>query len=224
VVALAAELRRRGYRIASLKHGHHDFEMDQPGRDTWRHFHEGGVEAVVMTSARKVALVMRLDDGEPDPRDLIRRFYSGRGYDLVLVEGYKRGPFPRIEVFRSTLHDRPLHDPAASIEGIPSADAGSVDVDSTDASSTDGSSADAGSVDVRPGATKAQSMEPRSTDVAWTDSAAVDGCIAMVTDAADLDAPWPVIALDADDPLAGAHVAAVADLVERRFLGGCDGG
>ena len=112
VVVLAAELRRRGWRVASLKHGHHDFEIDQPGRDTWRHFHEGQVEAVVMASAGKVALVMRTGDEEPDPQALIDRFYGGMGYDLVLVEGYKQGPFPRIEVHRQAVHDRPLHDPA----------------------------------------------------------------------------------------------------------------
>lgn len=163
VVALAAELKRRGRRVATLKHGHHDFEMDQPGRDTWRHFHEGGAEAVVMASATKVALVMRFDgEPEPDPRDLIARFYGGRGYDLVLVEGYKRGPFPKIEVFRRALHDRPLF---------------------------------------------AEGDEDGETFVA------------LVTDDATIAAPGPVIALDAADP-AGAHVGAVADVVERRFLGG----
>jgi molybdopterin-guanine dinucleotide biosynthesis protein MobB len=163
VVALAAELRRRGWRVASLKHGHHDF--DQPGRDTWRHFHEGQVEAVVMASAGKVALVMRTD-GEPDPQALIERFYGGMGYDLVLVEGYKQGPFPRIEVHRRAVQGRPLHDPA--------------------------------------------------------DADAAARCIATVTDAA-MDAPWPVIPLDAADAH-GTHVGLVADLVEARFLGGPRGG
>jgi molybdopterin-guanine dinucleotide biosynthesis protein MobB len=110
-VAVAAELKRRGLRVASVKHGHHEFEIDQPGRDSWRHFHEGGVEAVLLASAGKLALVMRTPDAEPDPRELIRRFYAGTGYDVVLVEGYKSGPFPRIEVFRPALHDRPLFDP-----------------------------------------------------------------------------------------------------------------
>jgi molybdopterin-guanine dinucleotide biosynthesis protein MobB len=109
VVALVAELKRRGYRVATLKHGHHDFEIDQPGRDSWRHFNEGGAEAVIMAGAGKVALVMRTD-GEPDPEDLIRRFYAGRGYDLVVVEGYKQGPFPKIEVFRRAVHDRAIQD------------------------------------------------------------------------------------------------------------------
>jgi molybdopterin-guanine dinucleotide biosynthesis protein MobB len=162
VVALAAELKRRGRRVATLKHGHHEFEMDEPGRDTWRHFHEGGAEAVMMVASGRVALVMRWD-GEPDPEELVRRFYGGRGYDVVLVEGYKHGPFPRIEVFRRALHARPLHDPA--------------------------------------------------------DAGQAGRCIAMVTDAPDeITGPWATVPLDASNP-AGAHVPAVADLVERWFLG-----
>lgn len=112
VVALLAELKRRGLRVASIKHGHHAFETDQPGRDSWRHFNEGQAEATIMAGEGKIALVMRMD-GEPDPERLVRDFYTGRGYDLVLVEGYKHGPFPRIEVFRRAVHDHPIHDLAA---------------------------------------------------------------------------------------------------------------
>jgi molybdopterin-guanine dinucleotide biosynthesis protein MobB len=108
-VALLAELKRRGYRVASIKHGHHAFETDQPGRDSWRHFNEGEAQATIMAGEGKIALVMRME-GEPDPRQLVRDFYTGRGYDLVLIEGYKQGPFPRIEVFRRAVHDRPIHD------------------------------------------------------------------------------------------------------------------
>lgn len=107
VVALAAELKRRGLRVASMKHGHHDFEIDRPGKDSWRHFHEGEVEAVLLVSAGKLALVMR-EPGEPDPARLVERFFAGRGYHLVLVEGYKQGPFPKIEVFRRGVHETPL--------------------------------------------------------------------------------------------------------------------
>ncbi|HEY0036534.1 MAG TPA: molybdopterin-guanine dinucleotide biosynthesis protein MobB, partial [Longimicrobium sp.] len=99
----------RGFRVASLKHGHHAFETDHPGRDSWRHFNEGEAEATIMAGEGKIALVMRID-GEPDPRQLVRDFYTGRGYDMVLIEGYKQGPFPRIEVFRRAVHDRPIHD------------------------------------------------------------------------------------------------------------------
>jgi molybdopterin-guanine dinucleotide biosynthesis protein MobB len=115
-VALLTELRRRGLRVASIKHGHHAFETDQPGKDSWRHFNEGQAEATIMAGEGKIALVMRMD-GEPDPVRLIADFYTGRGYDLVLVEGYKTGPFPRIEVFRRAVHDRPLFFDAGEAAG-----------------------------------------------------------------------------------------------------------
>jgi molybdopterin-guanine dinucleotide biosynthesis protein MobB len=134
-VALAAELKRRGLRVASAKHGHHAFEIDQPGRDSWRHFHDGGVEAVLLISSEKLALIARAQEPDDDPRTLVDRYFAGRGYDLVLVEGYKRGPFPKVEIFRRGMDDHPLFaepepaeaperlalvtDTAVSIEGIP---------------------------------------------------------------------------------------------------------
>jgi molybdopterin-guanine dinucleotide biosynthesis protein B len=110
-VALAAELKRRGVRVASLKHGHHGFEIDHPGRDSWRHFHEGEVEAVLVAASDRIALVMRNDGREPEAPELVERFFAGRGYDLVLAEGYKAGPFPKVEVFRRAVHAAPLYDP-----------------------------------------------------------------------------------------------------------------
>lgn len=112
VVALAARLKRAGYRVATIKHGHHAFESDEPGRDSWRHFNEGEAEASIMCGTDKVALTMRID-GEPDPARLIRDFYAGRGYDVVLVEGFKHGPLPKIEVFRRGVHAHPVHAPGS---------------------------------------------------------------------------------------------------------------
>ena len=109
-VALTAELKRRGRRIATIKHGHHAFETDQPGRDSWRHFNQGQAEATIMAGTGKIALVMRID-GEPDPERLIAGFYGGRGYDLVLIEGWKYGALPKLEIFRRAVHDRPIYDP-----------------------------------------------------------------------------------------------------------------
>ncbi|HEX6041799.1 molybdopterin-guanine dinucleotide biosynthesis protein B [Longimicrobium sp.] len=109
MVALLREMRRRGFRVASIKHGHHAFEADEKGRDSWRHFNEGQAEATLMAGEGKIALVMRME-GEPDPERLVRDFLAGRGYDLVLVEGYKRGPFPKIEIWRRAVHDHPLYE------------------------------------------------------------------------------------------------------------------
>lgn len=110
-VALAAELKGRGWRVATIKHGHHAFETDEPGRDSWRHFNEGKAEATIMAGTGKVALVMRID-GEPDPERLVAEFYAGRGYDVVLIEGYKYGALPKIEIFRrGAHHHHPVYDP-----------------------------------------------------------------------------------------------------------------
>jgi molybdopterin-guanine dinucleotide biosynthesis protein MobB len=113
LVALAAELRRRGLRVASIKHSHHDFEMDHPGKDSWRHVHEGGVEAVVLASPHSVGVVMRTEGADRDPVLLARRFLSGQGYDVVLVEAFKQAPLPRIEIFRTPAHPTPLYEPGA---------------------------------------------------------------------------------------------------------------
>jgi molybdopterin-guanine dinucleotide biosynthesis protein len=109
VVSLLREMRRRGFRVASIKHGHHVFETDERGRDSWRHFNEGQAEATLMTGEGKIGLVMRIE-GEMDPERLVRDFLAGRGYDLVLIEGYKRGPFQKIEIWRHELHDKPLYE------------------------------------------------------------------------------------------------------------------
>jgi molybdopterin-guanine dinucleotide biosynthesis protein MobB len=119
VVALAAELRSRGVRVASIKHCHHDFEIDQPGKDSWRHFHEGGVEAVLVASPHRLALVMRSEESERDPARLIERFLADSGCDVVLVEAFQHAAIPRIEVFRTAAHPVPIYDPAMADPAAP---------------------------------------------------------------------------------------------------------
>jgi molybdopterin-guanine dinucleotide biosynthesis protein MobB len=108
LVELAAELRRRGVRVASIKHSHHEFDMDVPGKDSWRHFHEGAVEAVVVASPTRLALVARAEAADRDPVELVRRFLPGQRYDLVLVEAFTQAPLPKIEIFRRAVHTAPL--------------------------------------------------------------------------------------------------------------------
>ena len=109
VVALAAELRERGLRVASVKHAHHAFEVDREGTDSWRHFNEGGVEAVLLVADGKMALVSRLPEEPSDPEALIERFFAGQGLDLVLVEGYKHGNLPKIEIHRAAVHPQSIY-------------------------------------------------------------------------------------------------------------------
>ncbi len=89
------ETKRRGYKVGTIKHDIHGFEMDKPGKDSWRHT-QAGSDAVVVSGPRKVALIRQLD--EEMALDEIVQLMGD--VDLVLTEGYKRGDKPKIEVSR----------------------------------------------------------------------------------------------------------------------------
>ena len=114
LVALAAELVRRRFRVMTIKHGTHPADMDQKGKDTWRHWHEGRAERVLMEGPGQRVLFERTPV-ESDPVTLVRRYLSDA--DIVLVEGFKREPLPKIEVYRTVAGPKPIfdeaeHDPA----------------------------------------------------------------------------------------------------------------
>jgi molybdopterin-guanine dinucleotide biosynthesis protein B len=92
---LIAELKRRGYRVATVKHDTHGFDIDRPGKDSWRHA-QAGSDSVVISSPHRLALIKRLD--EEMPLDQIAELVSD--VDIVFTEGYKRGDKPKIEVSR----------------------------------------------------------------------------------------------------------------------------
>jgi molybdopterin-guanine dinucleotide biosynthesis adapter protein len=90
----------RGLRVSTLKHAHKDFDFDKPGKDSWRHRHAGAAE-VMVSSPKRWALVHEVRvEIEPTLTDLLARM---READLVLVEGFKREPFPKLEVHRVEL-------------------------------------------------------------------------------------------------------------------------
>lgn len=100
---LVAEMTGRGLHVSTIKHSHHMADVDQPGRDTYRH-RAAGAQEVVLASSARVAIMQELR-GAPEPslQDLIARLTP---VDLVLVEGYKREPHPKIEAFRAEAgHD-----------------------------------------------------------------------------------------------------------------------
>jgi molybdopterin-guanine dinucleotide biosynthesis protein B len=104
MTALLPELRACGVTVSTVKHAHHGFDIDQPGKDSWRH-REAGAREVMVASARRWALMHELRDTPEPPLDqLIERMTP---VDLILVEGFKRHPHPKIEIRRRTL-DRPL--------------------------------------------------------------------------------------------------------------------
>lgn len=98
VVKLLRELKKRGYRVATIKHSGHSFDIDQPGKDTWEHY-EAGADVVVISANEKMAIIERVA-GEITLDDLAKKINN---VDLIITEGYKRGNKPKIEVHRSAL-------------------------------------------------------------------------------------------------------------------------
>lgn len=98
VERLVAELVARGFAVSTIKHAHHGFDLDRPGKDSFRH-RAAGAGQVLVASRRRWALMTELP-GEEEPRlsDLLARLDP---VDLVLVEGYKRDSHPKIEARRA---------------------------------------------------------------------------------------------------------------------------
>jgi len=97
---LVPELTRRGYRIATVKHDVHGFEVDREGKDSWRH-KQAGAHTVVIASPNKVALIR---DVEKDWTLEEIREKLIQDVDLILSEGYKKDIHPKIEIFRKGKH------------------------------------------------------------------------------------------------------------------------
>jgi len=97
---LIPELVQRGYRIATVKHDTHGFEVDREGKDSWRH-KKAGAHTVVISSPQKAALIR---DVEKDLTLEEIREKLIRDVDLILSEGYKRGTQRKIEIFRKEIH------------------------------------------------------------------------------------------------------------------------
>jgi molybdopterin-guanine dinucleotide biosynthesis protein B len=122
----------RGLRVSTLKHAHHAFDVDQPGKDSHTHRMAGATE-VLVSSANRWALVHELrGDAELTLAALLGRLSP---VDLVLVEGYKREPHPKLEVHRPSIGKPLIHpdDPAivavASDEPLPAARVPVIDLD-----------------------------------------------------------------------------------------------
>jgi len=101
---LIPELTRRGYRVATVKHDVHGFEVDREGKDSWRH-KQAGAHTVIISSPKKIALIR---DVEKDStlNEIRRRWVQDM--DLLISEGYKKDVQPKIEVFRKEKHKKLL--------------------------------------------------------------------------------------------------------------------
>jgi molybdopterin-guanine dinucleotide biosynthesis protein B len=106
IVKLIPELNRRRLSVSTIKHAHHNFDLDQPGKDSFEHRAAGAAE-VLVASRNRIALMRELR-GAPEPAlpELLRLL---KPVDLVLIEGFKRDPVPKIEVFRLANGKPPMH-------------------------------------------------------------------------------------------------------------------
>lgn len=102
---LIPELGARGYRVGTVKHDTHGFDIDHEGKDTWRH-KQCGASTVAISSPWKLSLIKDVDE-EVSLDNIVATYFTDM--DLVLTEGYKRAGKPQVEVFRSTAHKQPLH-------------------------------------------------------------------------------------------------------------------
>lgn len=101
---LIPELNRRGYRVGTVKHDVHGFEVDREGKDSWRH-RQAGAYSTIISSPRQIALI-RTTKRDTPLEELRERFVDD--VDIIIAEGYKRGTTPKVEVFRKEAHREPL--------------------------------------------------------------------------------------------------------------------
>ena len=97
---------KRGLRVSLIKHAHHTFDVDQPGKDSYRHRHAGAAEVLVTSSRRWVLMHELRGAAEPALDEHLKRLSA---CDIVIVEGYKREPIPKLEVHRREAGAPLLH-------------------------------------------------------------------------------------------------------------------
>jgi molybdopterin-guanine dinucleotide biosynthesis protein B len=112
---LVPRFTRAGLTVSLVKHAHHSFDVDQPGKDSYRH-REAGCREVMVSSAKRWVIQHELR-GDPEP-PLERQIERMSPCDLLLVEGYKRYPMPKLEVFREGNGKPLLHPAEPHIVGI----------------------------------------------------------------------------------------------------------
>ena len=111
-------LRQRGLRVSVIKHAHHDFDLDFPGKDSYELRKSGASQTVICTTTR-MAMITEFNDPseEPDLQQIVDSFDSSRA-DIILVDGYKDIRFPKIELHRAALHKPYLYQNDDSVIAI----------------------------------------------------------------------------------------------------------
>lgn len=102
---LLAQFSRQGLRVSAIKHTHHGFDLDRPGKDSWKMREAGAHEVCLVSNQRWFLMREYRDRAEPELDEIVARLAP---CDLVLVEGYKRDPTPKLEVYRPALGKPPV--------------------------------------------------------------------------------------------------------------------
>lgn len=100
---LISEMKQRGYKVGIIKHDVHGFDIDKPGKDTWRHA-QAGADVVCISSPQKMALIKKVDC-ELTLAEVVQRI---DGVDIIFTEGYKREGTLKVEVYRQAACGAPL--------------------------------------------------------------------------------------------------------------------
>lgn len=117
VERLVAEITGRGLKVTTLKHAHHEFDIDQPGKDSHRHRAAGAVQVLVASRLRWALMTELRDAPEPPLGALLARLAP---VDLVLVEGWKRDRHPKIETRRAATAQDSIAESDATVEAVAS--------------------------------------------------------------------------------------------------------
>ena len=112
---LIPRFKARGLVVSVIKHVHHDFDIDRPGKDSFRHREAGAAEVLVSSDVRWALMHELRGAAEPTLGDLVSRLSP---CDLVLVEGFRRQPFPKVEVHRKAAGGEWLHPGDSSIVAV----------------------------------------------------------------------------------------------------------
>jgi molybdopterin-guanine dinucleotide biosynthesis protein B len=116
---LIIELKHRGYRLGVIKHTHHSVIFEQPDKDIWQ-YNRAGAEVAVM-AAPKGIFMLRESEADPLPEEVISMI---DGVDLILIEGYKNGRWPKLEIYRGEVAERPAIDASDLLAVVGDADSG----------------------------------------------------------------------------------------------------
>ena len=113
--SVIARLVGQGLRVATVKHAHHAFDIDQPGKDSWEHRKAGAAEVLVVSDTRWALMHELRGAAEPSLPELLAKLAPA---DIVLIEGFKRSAIPKLEVYRAANGKPPLHPEDPSIIAV----------------------------------------------------------------------------------------------------------